>query len=171
MLACAGLAFLDPTSPARALADAMQGVASRDIKLENTLLDNSPRPLIKLADFGCEWRRGRDPLHAGGPRGGGKLYFFNDQHPFIFPMCPFCEHAYPPVHLASHVPASPCAQLLQGRPSVGGVHARGHPGLPGARSHPVQARLLLRRQGACRARGCAPRTSWQGAVPAQTLCR
>ncbi|KAL6778756.1 hypothetical protein ACKKBG_A04765 [Auxenochlorella protothecoides x Auxenochlorella symbiontica] len=28
------------------------GVASRDIKLENTLLDGSPRPLIKLADFG-----------------------------------------------------------------------------------------------------------------------
>lgn len=75
MLACAGLAFLDPTSPARALADAMQGVASRDIKLENTLLDNSPRPLIKLADFGCEWRRGRDPLHAGGPRGGGSFIF------------------------------------------------------------------------------------------------
>ncbi|KAK2078419.1 hypothetical protein QBZ16_003259 [Prototheca wickerhamii] len=28
------------------------GVASRDIKLENTLLDTSPRRLIKLADFG-----------------------------------------------------------------------------------------------------------------------
>ncbi|KAL4425747.1 hypothetical protein ABPG75_009763 [Micractinium tetrahymenae] len=28
------------------------GVTSRDIKLENTLLDGSPRPLIKLADFG-----------------------------------------------------------------------------------------------------------------------
>ncbi|EFN57458.1 hypothetical protein CHLNCDRAFT_57249 [Chlorella variabilis] len=28
------------------------GVSSRDIKLENTLLDGSPRPLIKLADFG-----------------------------------------------------------------------------------------------------------------------
>ena len=30
----------------------LQGVASRDIKLENTLLDGSPRQLIKLADFG-----------------------------------------------------------------------------------------------------------------------
>ncbi len=30
----------------------LQGVASRDIELENTLLDGSPRPLIKLADFG-----------------------------------------------------------------------------------------------------------------------
>ncbi len=29
-----------------------QGVASRDIKLENTLLDGSPRPLIKVCDFG-----------------------------------------------------------------------------------------------------------------------
>lgn len=28
------------------------GVCSRDIKLENTLLDNSPRPLVKLCDFG-----------------------------------------------------------------------------------------------------------------------
>lgn len=29
-----------------------QGVASRDIKLENTLLDSSPRPLVKICDFG-----------------------------------------------------------------------------------------------------------------------
>jgi serine/threonine-protein kinase SRK2 len=28
------------------------GVAYRDIKLENTLLDNSPRPLVKICDFG-----------------------------------------------------------------------------------------------------------------------
>ena len=28
------------------------GVASRDIKLENTLLDGSPRPLLKICDFG-----------------------------------------------------------------------------------------------------------------------
>lgn len=28
------------------------GVCSRDIKLENTLLDGSPRPLVKLCDFG-----------------------------------------------------------------------------------------------------------------------
>eukprot|EP01023_Acetabularia_acetabulum_P065365 TRINITY_DN8646_c0_g2_i1.p1 TRINITY_DN8646_c0_g2~~TRINITY_DN8646_c0_g2_i1.p1 ORF type:complete len:357 (+),score=52.62 TRINITY_DN8646_c0_g2_i1:350-1420(+) len=28
------------------------GVISRDIKLENTLLDHSPRPLLKLCDFG-----------------------------------------------------------------------------------------------------------------------
>jgi serine/threonine-protein kinase SRK2 len=28
------------------------GVANRDIKLENTLLDGSPKPLIKLCDFG-----------------------------------------------------------------------------------------------------------------------
>ena len=30
----------------------MQGVANRDIKLENTLLEGSPRPLIKICDFG-----------------------------------------------------------------------------------------------------------------------
>ena len=29
-----------------------QGIVNRDIKLENTLLDNSPRPLVKLCDFG-----------------------------------------------------------------------------------------------------------------------
>lgn len=30
----------------------LQGVANRDIKLENTLLDGSPRPLVKICDFG-----------------------------------------------------------------------------------------------------------------------
>jgi serine/threonine protein kinase len=30
----------------------LQGVVNRDIKLENTLLDNSPRPLVKVCDFG-----------------------------------------------------------------------------------------------------------------------
>ena len=30
----------------------LQGVANRDIKLENTLLDGSPRPLLKICDFG-----------------------------------------------------------------------------------------------------------------------
>lgn len=33
------------------LVDA-QGVANRDIKLENTLLDGSLRPLLKICDFG-----------------------------------------------------------------------------------------------------------------------
>ena len=31
---------------------AMQGVVNRDIKLENTLLDGSKRPLLKICDFG-----------------------------------------------------------------------------------------------------------------------
>ena len=31
---------------------AVQGVANRDIKLENTLLDSTTRPLIKICDFG-----------------------------------------------------------------------------------------------------------------------
>lgn len=30
----------------------VQGVVNRDIKLENTLLDSSPRPLVKICDFG-----------------------------------------------------------------------------------------------------------------------
>ena len=34
------------------LSPGLQGVASRDIKLENTLLDGSPRPLLKICDFG-----------------------------------------------------------------------------------------------------------------------
>ena len=28
------------------------GVVNRDIKLENTLLDGSPKPLVKITDFG-----------------------------------------------------------------------------------------------------------------------
>jgi len=30
----------------------VQGVVNSDIKLENTLLDSSPRPLVKICDFG-----------------------------------------------------------------------------------------------------------------------
>lgn len=41
---------------------APQGVANRDIKLENILLDESePRPLIKISDFGfSKVRHGMD---------------------------------------------------------------------------------------------------------------
>lgn len=39
-------------SPKLKLTKFLQGVASRDIKLENTLLDSSPRPLVKICDFG-----------------------------------------------------------------------------------------------------------------------
>jgi serine/threonine protein kinase len=38
----------------------LQGVVNRDIKLENTLLDSSPRPLVKICDFGYSkvcWRQ------------------------------------------------------------------------------------------------------------------
>lgn len=65
----------------------LQGVVNRDIKLENTLLDGSKRPLLKICDFGyskndkdsvpkskvgtpgytgalADWRLFR-PLHAG----------------------------------------------------------------------------------------------------------
>ena len=45
-----------------------QGVSSRDIKLENTLVDGSPRPLIKLADFGfSKVGRGGELQLAMGP--------------------------------------------------------------------------------------------------------
>ena len=40
----------------------VQGVASRDIKLENTLLDGSPRPLLKICDFG--YSKAGQPKHA-----------------------------------------------------------------------------------------------------------
>ena len=39
--------------PADTVKHTAQGVANRDIKLENILLDESePRPLIKICDFG-----------------------------------------------------------------------------------------------------------------------
>ena len=34
------------------LCDLQMGIINRDIKLENTLLDNSRRPLLKICDFG-----------------------------------------------------------------------------------------------------------------------
>ena len=37
---------------ARVAVRRAQGVVNRDIKLENTLLDQSRRPLIKICDFG-----------------------------------------------------------------------------------------------------------------------
>lgn len=40
---------------------APQGVVNRDIKLENTLLDSSPRPLVKICDFG--YSKVRSHLH------------------------------------------------------------------------------------------------------------
>lgn len=41
-----------------------QGVANRDVKLENTLLVSTARPLIKLCDFGYSKVR---PPHALSP--------------------------------------------------------------------------------------------------------
>ena len=37
-----------------------KGVASRDIKAENLLLDNSPRPLLKICDFGFSTNKVRE---------------------------------------------------------------------------------------------------------------
>jgi serine/threonine protein kinase len=44
-------------------------VVNRDIKLENTLLDSSPRPLVKICDFGYSKVRGPWVWWEG--RGGG----------------------------------------------------------------------------------------------------
>lgn len=43
-----------------------QGIVNRDIKLENTLLDDSPRPLIRLCDFGYSkvWCKGKANLRV-----------------------------------------------------------------------------------------------------------
>jgi serine/threonine protein kinase len=43
---------LTPVVVCCCLLAAVQGVVNRDIKLENTLLDSSPRPLVKICDFG-----------------------------------------------------------------------------------------------------------------------
>ena len=57
----------------------MQGVASRDIKLENTLLDGSPRPLLKICDFGYSkvslpwWRGCWDIVPSGFDMAGSLL--------------------------------------------------------------------------------------------------
>lgn len=46
------LAMLRGTALAAADYCHRMGVANRDIKLENTLLDGSPKPLVKITDFG-----------------------------------------------------------------------------------------------------------------------
>ncbi len=48
------------------------GVANRDIKLENTLLDGSVRPLVKLADFG--FSKDENYQSAPGSRVGTPAY-------------------------------------------------------------------------------------------------
>ncbi len=40
----------------------LQGVANRDIKLENTLLEGTARPIIKICDFG--YSKVRPPDHG-----------------------------------------------------------------------------------------------------------
>ena len=48
------------------------GVANRDIKLENTLVDGSPRPLVKLCDFG--FSKDENYQSAPGSRVGTPAY-------------------------------------------------------------------------------------------------
>ncbi len=73
----AGLLFADPPAaaelPARCLpCSHRMGVANRDIKLENTLLDGSARPLVKLADFG--FSKDENYQSAPGSRVGTPAY-------------------------------------------------------------------------------------------------
>ena len=121
----------------------LQGVANRDIKLENTLLDGSPRPLIKVRPpplprhgWGLQgWR----PAGGAAPRGGGRS---------CTPPC-LPRHVLPPHPCLlspnrSHSPNTPPhsrppdlrLRLLQARkvPERAG-QPRGHARLPGARGH------------------------------------
>ena len=43
-----------------------KGVANRDIKAENLLLDNSPRPLLKVCDFGFSTKTDPDAVSKVG---------------------------------------------------------------------------------------------------------
>lgn len=47
-----GTCALRFTGVSRRMLCRLQGVANRDIKLENALLDANPRPLLKICDFG-----------------------------------------------------------------------------------------------------------------------
>ena len=78
----------------------LQGVANRDIKLENTLLDGSPRPLIKVGGGACHDRLPRVRRCAAGcswvwaEAGASRRRSSRRQ---AFPCCPCCLH--PPLQI------------------------------------------------------------------------
>ena len=67
-------------------------IASRDIKLENTLLDTSPRPLVKICDFGYSKVK-RFPAGLKDLQGGG-----NAQSYVVAVYCTESHLAAIPVH-------------------------------------------------------------------------
>ena len=80
------------------------GVANRDIKLENTLLDASPKPLVKITDFGyCKASNDSLPKSkVGTPGYTGEL-----RHPRHCPLCLPCTtrvYSYEPAW--SHCPCN-----------------------------------------------------------------
>ncbi|KXZ48147.1 hypothetical protein GPECTOR_30g243 [Gonium pectorale] len=64
------------------------GVVNRDIKLENTLLDSSPRPLVKICDFGYSKH---ETLHSAPISKVGTAYY---TAPEVF----LCENEYDAKH-------------------------------------------------------------------------
>ena len=94
----------------------MQGVASRDIKLENTLLDGSPRPLLKICDFGYSkvslpwWRGCWDIVSSGFDMAGSLLLLCGTLQSMIAQSrqsrhCSYCVQALQAV-MSSHADIS-----------------------------------------------------------------
>ena len=99
---------------------AAQGVVNRDIKLENTLLDASPKPLVKITDFGyCKSDKESLPKSkVGTPGYTGALPMF-----LVHPMLPL---PVGPVQVTCITPSLPYDQqaLCLGMLKPGVVLAR-----------------------------------------------
>ena len=99
---------------------AAQGVVNRDIKLENTLLDASPKPLVKITDFGyCKSDKESLPKSkVGTPGYTGALPMFCVHPTFPLPVGP--------VQVACIAPSLPYDQqlLCSGMLEAGVVLAR-----------------------------------------------
>ena len=80
-----------------ALHDTVQGVANRDIKLENTLLDSTTRPLIKICDFGYS----KVELH---PCSSVNTHVHT--HVYIHPQTHIQTHVHTHVHLSCELDSS-----------------------------------------------------------------
>jgi serine/threonine protein kinase len=128
------------------LVPRVQGVANRDIKLENALLDDNPRPLLKICDFGySKVRRQGNCVHcvcAQTLRGfalacvhhGVEDSLRSDGLTWIIPR---------PRVLSSGIGAFVAAREI----SVGTWIARRDAGLPCSRGHSHDQRKDIRWQG------------------------
>jgi len=104
----------------------LQGVANRDIKLENTLLDDSERPLLKICDFGYSKARPAQS-HRGAPGAPAGLL---PGTPGSRPAISLHAQAFQPGrdlhawlsevtgHMQAHARRSPCPALLRKSPSL-----------------------------------------------------